>query len=135
MNVKERLQKEHLARMRRIEIENLEKQYKEKEREAKYKRKLNLPSTTKMMAAYLFITLNAVLVFAMVAMWHFSDLSYLGVLITDIAGQVMTFCLYIVKSRSENLHGGLTYDMAMLEKQREYELEDREYGEDDNRAG
>lgn len=79
----------------------------------KYRNKIKLPSTTKLVMTYLFILLNTVLIYAMVAMWHFSDLSYLGVLITDIAAQLITFFIYTVKSTKENTVGGITYDLAM----------------------
>ncbi len=73
-------------------------------------KKLN---TTKVITVYLFVLLNIILVYAMVAMWHFADLSYLGVLITDIGGQVVTFLIYAMKSKAENTEGGITYEMAM----------------------
>lgn len=79
----------------------------------KYHNKIKLPSTTKLVMTYLFILLNTVLIYAMVAMWHFSDLSYLGVLITDIVAQLITFFIYTVKSTKENTVGGITYDLAM----------------------
>lgn len=79
----------------------------------KYRNKIKLPSTTKLVMTYLFILLNTVLIYAMVAMWHFSDLSYLGVLITDIVAQLITFFIYTVKSTKENTVGGITYDLAM----------------------
>lgn len=75
---------------------------------------LKKPTTDKMIAIYLFIILNSVLVYAMVAMWHFADLSYLGVLITDIAGQVITYYIYAKKATAQNTKGGITYDLAML---------------------
>ena len=79
----------------------------------KYRNKIKLPSTTKLVMTYLFILLNTVLIYAMIAMWHFSDLSYLGVLISDIAAQLITFFIYTVKSTKENTVGGITYDLAM----------------------
>lgn len=88
----------------------------------KYRNKIKLPSTTKLVMTYLFILLNTVLIYAMVAMWHFSDLSYLGVLITDIVAQLITFFIYTVKSTKENTVGGITYDLAM--KQSNIEMTD-----------
>jgi hypothetical protein len=72
-------------------------------------------STTKLVMLYLFLLLNVILIFAMVAMWHFADLSYLGVLVTDIAAQIITFFIYAVKSTKENTVGGITYDLAMMD--------------------
>jgi len=84
-----------------------------KDEKNKYKRKIQIPSTTKLAMLYLFILLNTVLIYSMIAMWHFSDLSYLGVLITDIVAQLITFFIYTVKSTKENTVGGITYDLAM----------------------
>ena len=76
--------------------------------------------TSKILAIYLFILLNAVVIYSMVAMWHFADFSYLGVLISDIAAQVLIYAIYCMKAyhakkQSENmkyerekLHGSLT---------------------------
>lgn len=110
--------KEFQVELRRIQKDN---DYKEKnqilkEEKEKYNTKHKLPSTTKLIAAYLFIILNVVLIFAMVCMWHFSDLSYLGVLITDVAAQILTFVIYCAKSLKENSVGGIVYDMAMLDR-------------------
>ena len=66
-------------------------------------------------AIYLFIILNVILVYSMISMWNFADLSCLGVLITDIAGQVITYYIYAKKATAQNTKGGITYDMAMLE--------------------
>lgn len=54
--------------------------------------------TSKMLAYYLFCVLNAIVVYAMFAMWHFGDLSYLGVLISDIAGQILLYGIYCLKA-------------------------------------
>lgn len=54
--------------------------------------------TSKALAVYLFVLLNTIVVYAMIAMWHFGDLSYLGVLITDIAGQVLVYKIYCDKA-------------------------------------
>lgn len=79
----------------------------------KYKKKIALPSTSKLMAFYLFFFFNVITVYAMVAMWHFQDLSYLGVLVTDLASQVLVYLIYSVKALKENSAGGITYDLAM----------------------
>ena len=54
--------------------------------------------TSKMIALYLFALLNAIVIYSMVAMWRFGDLSYLGVLITDIAAQILTYGIYCLKA-------------------------------------
>lgn len=78
----------------------------------KYSQRKKLP-TSKLITYYLFIVLNVVLVYSMVVMYKFQDLSYLGALITDIAAQVITYFIYAQKSRAENTVGGITYETAM----------------------
>jgi len=93
--------------------ESKERELQLKKEENKYKRIPKLPSTSKLMAVYCFILFNVIAIYAMVAMWHFQDLQYLGVLIADIAGQVMTYGLYANKSKAENTTGGIIYETAM----------------------
>ena len=119
-------EKQYQAALKRIQYENLykERNRKLKEEKNKLKLKLKLPSTTKLMAAYLFIIMNVVLIYSLVIMYEFRDLTYLGVLITDIAGQVLVYWIYSLKSRKENCKDGITYDLAMMEKRHELGLYD-----------
>lgn len=80
-----------------------------------YKKPRKKIPTSKLIAIYLFIILNIVLTFSMISMWSFHDLSYLGILISDVAAQVITYMIYMVKSTKENTSGGITYEMAMTE--------------------
>lgn len=91
------------SKMRKIELRNAKK---------KYNRKGSI-STTKLIAVYLFVLLNMVLGFAMYMMYRLSDLTYLGVLITDIVAQVITYLIYVVKSTKENTSGGIKYETAI----------------------
>lgn len=108
-------EKEYESRLKQIQKMNIVKQrkLKLKEEKKKYKSKPKLPSTSKLMAAYLFVVLNVVLIYAMVTMWRFMDLTYLGVLVTDVAAQVLTYFIYTKKATIENSVGGITYDMAL----------------------
>lgn len=54
--------------------------------------------TSKLIAIYLFVLLNAIVIYAMIAMWQFADFSYLGVLISDIAAQVLIYAIYCMKA-------------------------------------
>lgn len=63
--------------------------------------------TSKLLAFYLFVLLNAIIIYAMVAMWHFGDLSYLGVLISDMAAQVLVYIIYCVKAYKGKKQEGL----------------------------
>jgi len=81
----------------RIERRNRDvEQRKELDAEKKYgTRKIE---THKALALYLFMLLNIIIVYSLVAMWRFADLSYLGVLISDIAAQVLVYTIYCLKS-------------------------------------
>lgn len=87
------------------------------------KAKSNKISTTKLVMVYLFFVLNLVLIYSLVAMWYFKDLTHLGLLITDIIGQVIVYLLYIIKSTKENSEGGIVYATAMRQ-QNEVNYED-----------
>lgn len=54
--------------------------------------------TYKVMAIFLLVLLNVIIIYALVAMWHFRDLTYLGALITDIASQVLIYAIYCTKA-------------------------------------
>ena len=107
-------EKEFRSKMRKARLKNESAVRKMELRETKNKSKQKKKiSTTKLIALYLFILLNVVLAFAMYMMYRLSDLTYLGVLITDIVAQVITFLIYVVKSTKENTQGGITYETAM----------------------
>lgn len=110
-------EREYNSQMRQIKANNIQKERMRelKEEKNKFRRKIKLPSTSKMMAFYLFFLLNIVTVFAMVAMWVFRDLTYLGVLITDLASQILVYLIYSIKSARENSKGGITYDLALMQ--------------------
>ena len=121
-------EKEYAYELKKIRIENLYKRRNQrlKEEKKRYGKKIELPSTSKLMAVYLFIILNIVLIYAMVTMYLFRDLSYLGVLITDIASQIITYLIYMKKATKENIVGGITYDMAMKQYDSQQENDDNE---------
>lgn len=61
-------------------------------------KKIKTIETSKLLAVYLFILLNVIIIYALVAMWRFADLAYLGVLITDVAAQVLVYTIYCLKA-------------------------------------
>ena len=73
-----------------------------------YDSKKKIP-THKIITIYLFIILNIILTYSLVAMWYFADLTHLGVLITDIAAQVITFLIYSHHSTCQTKEGGIQY--------------------------
>lgn len=116
--------KEYEEKLKRIKYKNKQKEMKLKlkKEEDKYKKKIKFPSTTKLIVLYLFVIFNVVLIFAMYAMWYFADLTYLGVLITDIAAQVLTAFIYMRKSQIENTSTqGFVYEARMKELNQQYQ--------------
>lgn len=91
--------KEYQQKLEKIKSKNKQKEYRKllKNEREKLNTKFKL-ETSKMIAVYLFILLNAIVVYAMIAMWKFMDLSYLGVLISDIAAQVLIYAIYCLKA-------------------------------------
>lgn len=110
-------EREFNSKMRVIQRRNesIDRYNKLKDEKKKVSINIKKPTTDKLIAIYLFIILNVILVYSMISMWNFADLSCLGVLITDIAGQVITYYIYSKKATAQNTKGGITYDMAMLE--------------------
>lgn len=105
----------HRVKLRKIERKG-ERILRKRELKAKrdsYKKPRKKIQTSKLIAVYLFVLLNVVLIYAMTMMYLFRDLTYLGVLISDIISQVVVYLIYIVKSTKENTSGGITYDTAM----------------------
>lgn len=99
--------REYQLKMAEIRRENVQKQYKQSLREEKRKYTKRI-ETSKLLAIYLFVLFNAVMIYAMAAMWVLRDLAYLGVLITDIAAQVLIYAIYCLKAycakkQSENV--------------------------------
>jgi len=66
------------------------------EEENKYKKERI--ETSKLIAIYLFVLLNTLVIYSMIAMWVFADFTYLGVLISDIAAQVLIYAIYCMKA-------------------------------------
>lgn len=90
---------EYSQKLEKIIKRNIEKQYRENltNEKNKYKQKHKF-ETSKIIAIYLFVLLNAIVVYAMLAMWTFADFTYLGVLISDIAAQVIVYAIYCMKA-------------------------------------
>ena len=111
-------QREYERKLKEVQRENesIDRYNKLKKEKRKVSIDIKKPTTDKLIAIYLFIILNVILVYSMISMWNFADLSCLGVLVTDIAGQVITYYIYAKKATAQNTKGGITYDMAMLER-------------------
>lgn len=109
--------KEFESEMKKIQAENLSEERKAilKAEKEKYKSKSKI-ETHKFIMFYLFALLNIIVIYSMVAMWAFRDLTYLGVLISDIAAQVIVYAIYCLKA----YHGKKQEEQMKLEKERLY---------------
>lgn len=101
-------EKDYQVKLAKIRQANVQKQYKQSLRAEKQKYSTGHIETSKLLAIYLFVLFNVVLMYAMTAMWIMHDLTYLGVLISDIVAQVLTYAIYCMKAycakrQSENL--------------------------------
>lgn len=107
----------HKVKLRKIERKG-ERILRKRELKAKkeaYKKPRKKIQTSKIIALYLFVLLNVLLIYSMTMMYILRDISYLGILITDVAAQIITYMIYMVKSTKENTVGGITYDTAMYQ--------------------
>lgn len=92
-------ERQYQQEMEKIKRENRQKQYRQNIKAEKGKmEKRHKIETSKLLALYLFALLNTIVIYAMVSMWRFEDLSYLGVLITDIAAQILIYGIYCLKA-------------------------------------
>lgn len=91
---------EYERRLKKAQRDSEQKEFRRNIRETKNQWRDAKPKmeTSKKIAIYLFILLNVVVVYCLVTMWHFADLTYLGVLITDIAAQIMIYGIYCLKA-------------------------------------
>ena len=69
---------------------------------------------SKILAIYLLILLTTIVIFTMVVIWHFGDLSYLNVLISDIAAQIMVYMVYCIKA----YHGKKSEEELKFEREK-----------------
>lgn len=93
---------------------------------AKYRKKPKMEMSKKF-AIYLFVLLNVIVIYSLIAMWHFQDLSYLGTLITAIAAECITYITYCTKSyKAKTNEEALNYarernQMNIIEEKAEYQ--------------
>lgn len=97
--MKQMTKKEFKQKLDILKEKNVQKEYRIRlEKEKNRYPKIRKIETSKLLAIYLFVLLNVIVIYAMIAMWKFADLSYLGVLITDIAAQILLYGIYCLKA-------------------------------------
>lgn len=105
------------SQMRKIKLENVTKERKQKLREEKkkHKSKFKLPSTSKLVLLVVFLICIEILIFSQYAMVKTGDISALYTLI-GVPVTLVPICIaYMWKSKSENTANGIVYETAMAQ--------------------
>lgn len=110
-------EKEYTARLKEIQTRNESKERKRKlkEEKNKFRPKIKLPSTSKLILLVVILLCLEIVFFCQYVMIEFGDTSALYTLIGIPVTLVPTIWGYYSKSKAENTAGGITYDMAMAE--------------------
>lgn len=74
-------------------------------------------STSKIILFVVFLICIEILIFCEIMMDKYGDMSAMYALISVPVTLVPIVIGYLIKSRAENTSGGITYEIAMLEKQ------------------
>ena len=95
--MKKMTEQEYEDKLNKIREDNQQQEYRKliKAEKSKYKPRTEV---SKILAIYLLILLTTIVIYSMVVIWHFGDLSYLNVLISDIAAQILVYAIYCLKS-------------------------------------
>ena len=105
------------SQMRKIKLENVTKERKQKLREEKKKNRtrFKLPSTSKLVLLVVFLICIEILIFSQYAMVKTGDISALYTLI-GVPVTLVPICIaYMWKSKTENSTGGIVYETAMAQ--------------------
>ena len=84
-------------KLRKAEAKKLDKQQKQQLKEIRSYGKQKM-ETSKKLTIYLMSLFTIIIIYSLVAMWHFQDLSHLSTLITAFASEVVTFITYCAKA-------------------------------------
>lgn len=119
-------EKEYEARLKRLKMVNRSKERKRKLKEEKRKSipKLKLPSTSKLILIGAVLLCLEIVIFCEYTMVTIGDTSAMYVLIGIPATLIPIIWGYYSKSKAENTHGGIVYDMAMMQMNQTNNTED-----------
>lgn len=90
-------EQEYEGKLNKIRENNQQQEYRRLIKAEKSKCKPRI-EVSKILAIYLLVLLTAIVIYSMVVIWHFGDLSYLNILISDIAAQILVYAIYCLKS-------------------------------------
>ena len=119
-------EKKYESRLKRLKKINCSKERKRKlkEEEKKYKAKLRLPSTSKLILIGAVLLCLEIVIFCEYTMITIGDTSAMYVLIGIPATLIPIIWGYYSKSKAENTQGGIVYDMAMMQMNQINNIED-----------
>lgn len=110
---------------KQIILQKQDLQQQKKKVKNRYKEERKKLSTSKFLMLFLFLSCSAIefftifLTFKSINMGYI-DFSALQSLITAVVAQVIGFAIYALKSTKENTKGGIVYQTAILEAQKEH---------------
>ena len=120
--LKEQLQLWQLEKQ--IILQKQDLQQEKKKVKNRYKEERKKLTTSKFLMLFLFISCSAIEFFTIFLTFKslnmgYIDFSALQSLITAVVAQVVGFAVYALKSTKENTKGGIVYQTAILEAQKE----------------
>lgn len=130
-------EKEYATRLKRVQMDNESKERKRKLREEKnkFRPKIKLPSTSKLVLLVVILLCLEIVFFCQYVMIEFGDTSALYTLIGIPVTLVPTIWGYYSKSKAENTAGGIVFEQAMMQLNQENSNEDLSGIDDANAVG
>ncbi len=116
---------------KQIILQKQDLQQQKKKVKNRYKEERKKLTTSKFLMLFLFLSCSAIefftifLTFKSINMGYI-DFSALQSLITAVVAQVIGFAIYALKSTKENTKGGIVYQTAILEAQKEHVQENND---------
>ena len=116
---------------KQIILQKQDLQQQKKKIKNRYKEERKKLTTSKFLMLFLFLSCSAIefftifLTFKSINMGYI-DFSALQSLITAVVAQVIGFAIYALKSTKENTKGGIVYQTAILEAQKEHVQENND---------
>lgn len=123
-------EREYQRKLKKIQNKNTQKEYREalNKEKNKYKKKIHI-ETHKVLAVYLFALINVIIIYTLVAMWVFQDISLLDALITSVVSQVIVYAVYCLKAyKGKKQEEQMKLEYTKLSR-RDYLNEDMNYSE------
>ena len=111
-------EKQYNAQMKTVRLMNQskEREMKLREEKNKYRRKIKMPPTSKIVLLVVFLLCLQIVFFCERIMVETGDTSALYVLIGAPVSLMPIAISYMIKSKAENTAGGIVYDQAMRDQ-------------------